>query len=157
MNSGLHDPAVECTASCRGLSNIRISSTEVKRLFISYDKAHCENPPTKVRFKQRYHTISEAACSANSFTFFKYRALLTSPRAAKHLSAINKCLSSNASLLRVFHIASVSGTISRVSRKETALKNKDMAELSPWWLHKYAKLWKKSKNFWQFLLNNYGR
>lgn len=39
-----------------------------------------------------------------------------------HLSAMWSCLASSASLLKVFHIASVSGVISRVSKKAVALK-----------------------------------
>lgn len=42
-----------------------------------------------------------------------------------HLSAMCSCLASSASLLKVFHIASVSGVISRVSRKAVALERGD--------------------------------
>lgn len=38
-----------------------------------------------------------------------------------YLSAICSCLSSKASLLRVFHMASVSADISSVSKNDTAL------------------------------------
>lgn len=43
---------------------------------------------------------------------------------SSHLSAVWSCLASRASLLKVFHIASVSGVISRVSKKAVALERK---------------------------------
>ena len=42
----------------------------------------------------------------------------------RHLSAIVSCLASKLILLKLFHIASVSGDISRVSRNATALQQK---------------------------------
>lgn len=44
------------------------------------------------------------------------------PHGPSHLSAMWSCLASSASLLKVFHIASVSGVISRVSKKAVALE-----------------------------------
>ena len=70
---------------------------------------------------QKFSAISSAVCllvprcelSAVQATVF-----------ALPLSAVWSCLASRASLLKVFHIASVSGVISRVSKKAVALERK---------------------------------